>query len=198
MPKKSNTQDIAQETLVEKLTRLERENEVLKNKTQGDDIEIRIDSYIEVMSLYPGKLTLSTEPNGKGHTFAFSEFGQIKRIMYNELALIMENYRSFMQNGFFYILDDRIVRKHGLNDMYSIILNKSLIEKIIACDSKYAVKLYETASPSQRDIIDGMLIQELKNGSPDLNVISQISKIANKDLQKIAEEAKTLDATPVS
>src|SRR5258706_3975775 len=185
-----------EETLVEKLARIELENEKLRN--QEEDLEFRLDSYIEVMSLYPGKLNLSTEPSGKGKRFSFNDFGEVKRILYNDLASVMENYRSFMEKGYFYILNERIIRKHGLNDMYANILSKSMIEKILNCDSKLAVKLYQSATPAQRENIDSMLVQEMKVNELDLNIISQISKISGTDLSKLAEEAKALDAIPVT
>jgi hypothetical protein len=189
-----------EETLVDKVARLEAENAKLKIKEElgSDDEMIRLDSYVEVMSLFNGRLSLSTEPLGKGRRFSFSRFGETKRILYNDLASVMENYRRFMEEGVFYILNEKIVRKHGLNDIYEKILDKSKIEKIIACDPKTAVKFYEQAPESQREVVNGLLIKELKEGNPDLNVVNKISAIAERDLVKIAKESKELEAEPVS
>lgn len=180
------------EELAEKVAELEKENTQLRNKE--DDYGIRLDEYIEVMSLIPYRLNLSTEKLGRGRTFSFSRFGEVKRILYNDLASIFENYRTFMEEGYFYILNERVIRKHGLDDVYSKILNKEKMEKIVACDPKVAVKFYESATKAQRETIDGMLIEELKNGEPDLNIVAQISKIGGKDLIKLAEEARQLEA----
>ena len=185
-------------TLVDKLEKLERENAELKQGVVGEDEMIRLDSYIEVMSLFPGTLSLSTEPLGQGRRFKFTKFGETKRMLYNDLASVMEGYRRFMEEGVFYILNDRVVRKHGLNDIYERILTKEQIEKIIQCDPKVAVKFYEQATVSQREVVNGMLIKELKDGNPDLNVISQISKIADLDLVKIARDSKRLEEIPVA
>lgn len=184
------------EDLMKRLEELEKENELLKNNESST--AIRLDEYIEVLSLYPGKLTLSTEPLGRGRPFSFSGFGETKRILYNDLASILENYRSFLEGGLFYILDKRVIQKHGLHDTYEKILSKDMILKVIGCDPKVAVKFYKSTTDQQREIIEGMLVQELKNGNPDLNIIAQISKLANKDLIQIAEEAKQLDQVPVT
>lgn len=188
-----------EETVVEKLARLERENMELRLKADMENDEfIRLDSYIEVMSLFAGKLTLSTESLGKGRKFSFSRFGETKRILYNDLASVMENFRRFMEEGIFYILNDRVVRKHGLDDIYSKILNKEMMVKVISCDSNAAVKLYENATQSQKETIDGMIISELKVGNPDMdmNVVTKIAKLANKDFVGLAEVARNLEVVP--
>src|SRR5258706_14527652 len=183
--------------LEEKLRELEAENAQLR----GSDLNygIRLDEYIEVMSLFSGKLNLSTEKLGRARSFSFSNFGEIKRILYNELASIFENYRSFMEQGYFYILNERVIRKHGLEDIYDKILTKEMMLKVINREPKSAVKLYESAPNAQRDIIDGMIVAALRDDKPemDLNIIAKISKLADKDLIKLAEESKLLQATPV-
>lgn len=181
----------------ERLAVLEEEIARLRGVSSKDNMGIALDEYVEVMSLYPGKLNLSTEKLGKGRTFSFSSFSETKRILYNDLASIMENYYSFMERGYFYILSEKVIRKHGLNDMYDKILTKDLMLKAIACDAANAFKLYESANSSQREILDGMIVNELKIENPnmDMNIVAKISKLANKDLVKLAEEAKQMEAS---
>jgi hypothetical protein len=186
-------------TVEEKLAKLENEKAELERKLreQDENTGIPLDAYIEVMSLVPYKLNLSTEKLGQGRQFSFSKFGEIKRILYNDLASIFENYRSFMEMGFFYILNPKVIRKHGLDDVYEHILNKEMIEKVLNFDSKSAVKLYESASSSQQEVIDGMLITKIKNNDAkdiDFNIIAQITKIGGRDIAKIAQETKDLEA----
>lgn len=194
----ARSKTLKRETDAEKrLRELEAENAMLRNSP--DQLGIRLDEYIEVLSLFPGKLNLSTEKLGRGRTFSFSQIFEVKRILYNDLASIFENYRSFMEQGYFYILDKRVIRKHGLDDIYDKILTKDMILKVVSCDPKAAVKLYESAPKAQRDMMDNMLVAALRDDKPemDLNIIAKISKIADKDLIKLAEEAKLLQATPV-
>jgi len=193
-PKKQSLE----ETLVAKLAEAERENEKLRQGLVGDDEMIRLDSYIEVMSLFPGTLSLSTESLGKGKKFTFRKFGEVKRMLYNDFASVIEHYSRFLEEGYFYILNERVIRKHGLNDIYERILTKEQIEKIIQCDPKVAIKFYEQATSSQREFVNGMLVNEIKNGNPDLNIVSKISKLADVDLVKIAKDSKELEEIPVS
>lgn len=189
-------------TVEEKLAYLEQEKKELERRLeeQEQNSGIPLDAYIEVMSLVPFKLNLSTEKLGRGRQFSFSRFAEIKRILYNDLASILENYRSFMEQGYFYILNSKVIRKHGLDDLYSGILNKEMLEKILNFDTTSAIKLYESANESQREIIDGMLVKKIKDepeDSVDFNIIAQISKIGGRDLVKIAREMKELEI-PVS
>ena len=188
-------------TTAQKLAELEKENKKLKERLEGegDNAGIPLDAYIEVMSLVPFKLNLSTERLGRGRQFSFSRFGEVKRILYNDLASIFENYRSFMEQGYFYILNQKVIRKHGLNDIYEKILTKEMIDNILTFDSKSAIKLYESASEAQREVIDGMLIKIVKDkdvSDVDFNIISQVSKIGGRDILTIAQEMKELEAEP--
>ena len=186
-----------QQELIEKADLLEKENKQLRN--EPDDYGIRLDAYIEVMSLVDHKLNLSTRENGQGTRFSFTKFGEVKRILYNDLASIFENYRSFMEAGLFYIMNPRVVRKHGLDDIYEKLLTKDMILKVVNCGPN-ALKLYENATSGQQETIEGMIVAELKSGNTglDLNVIAKIGKIAGKDLIALAEEAKQLEATPIT
>ena len=144
---------------------LEKENAELRQKLQEqeENTGIPLDAYIEVMSLVPFKLNLSTQKLGKGRQFSFTRYGEIKRILYNDLASIFENYRSFMEQGYFYILNPKVIRKHGLDDMYEGILSKEDIDKILSFNLKSAVPLYRKACVIQREIIDGMLVKIVKD-----------------------------------
>ena len=192
-------------TTAEELALLKEQNKALEAEkkelgrqiiNQDENAGIALDAYIEVMSLVPFKLNLSTEKLGRGRQFSFTRFGEVKRILYNDLASIFENYRSFMEGGFFYILNPKVIRKHGLNDIYEKILTKEMIDNILTFEPDNAVKLYEGAGNAQREIIDGMLINKVKNNDPkdiDFNVISQISKIGGRDIVSIAEDMKKLE-----
>jgi len=186
---------------------LEKENaELLKKlQKQEDNTGIALDAYIEVMSLVPFKLNLSTEKRGRGRQFSFTRYGEVKRILYNDLASIFENYRTFMEQGYFYILNQKVVRKHGMDDMYEHILPKEKIDEILNFNDRTAVKFYKIAGDVQRDIIDGMLVKIVKEqlqdekttSKVDFNVISQISKIGGRDILTLANDLKQLEEESV-
>ena len=97
---------------------------------EEDDIDINPQKYITVISLCSGQLNLSTLPGGKGKVFSFQKFGESKRIMYQNLVDIIEVSPRFLNDGFYYIADKKVIRKHGLNSVYDNLLTKEMIENI--------------------------------------------------------------------
>lgn len=148
------------------------------------------DERIPVMSLCMNKLNLSVEPNGKGRNHSFSEFGQVKRIPYGDLANIINSQERFMASGLFYIMDSRVLEKHNLQELYERILSKEMLEKVFSL-SKEAVTLYQKANHSQRELVHRFLLDKMiKEELLDLNVVSEISKISGIDLLSQGRDAK--------
>jgi hypothetical protein len=73
-----------------------------------------------------------------------------------------------------------------------------MITKIVDCDPKLAVKFYEKATKAQKEFVKVMLINKIKDGTADLNVVSGISLLAGEDLAALANESKQLDKQSVS
>lgn len=162
-----------------------------------ESIKIAAEDYIKIISLTPHELNLSTGGFGRGKKFKFEKMYDIKRVLYSDLVDIMENNSKFLNEGFFLILDKRVVRKNGLDDAYSKILTKEKIEQIVN-NSKDAVDLFKSANPRQREFITDMLIAKIRdNQEVDLNMIDRISRIAGFNLQERGEESK-LYSQPVT
>ena len=151
--------------------------------------KIQQDDYISVMSLLPFPLILSTRRGGQGNVKRFDSFGEVKRVIYRELVDIMEAQKSFLQNGYFYIMDSRVIRQHGLDDMYENILSKEKIEEILSTASNSVVELYESANKRQQEIIVDMLVDKVKTNpdSVNLNVIDRISRLSDVDISRRAK-----------
>jgi hypothetical protein len=157
-----------------------------------DEIDIRPDSYVKVISLTPYMLNLTTETAGRGKVFSFPSFGVTKRILYSDLVNILEVNQSFLNDGLFYIADRRIIRKNGLNSTYEKLLTKEKIEAIVSGKSNDAVSLYKSANNNQKEFIVDMLISKLANDpdSVDLNLIDKISRASGIKIQEKAEETR--------
>lgn len=174
---------------------------ISKNESyEGNDldefnkIKINQDDYIKVVSLTPFQLNLTCEPKGAGKCFTFRGFGQTKRVLYSDLVKILENAHSFLEKAYFYIMDKRVIRRHGLDDLYEKILTKEKIEAIIEGNSNDAVSLFKSASESQQLIIVEMLIEKLVKDpdSVDLNMVDKISRASGVKIQEKAEEGREL------
>lgn len=191
------------EILRNQVAQLSKQLELMLNKQEpiihsddneaGSDITISGDDYIKVISLSPMYLTLSTQARGRGKLFNFEKFGDVKRILYRDLVDIMENHRNFLEQGMFYILNSKVIRRHGLDDTYSKILTKEKIEDILKGNLSDAVNLFKTVLPRQQEFICLMLINDIVAGKEiDLNFVDRISRIVGYDLTDRANEIKEM------
>jgi hypothetical protein len=159
-----------------------------------EDIKVGSDEYIAVISTCSSELNLSTQGNGRGKVFKFKEFGATKRILYSDLVDIMESHDNFLHDGYFYIADKRVIRKHGLNDLYDNLLDKSKIESILNGKSKNIAELFKSANPKQQNFICDLLILQINNSNNendiDLNLVDLISRISGVKIYEKAQEAK--------
>lgn len=165
-----------------------------KEPEKTDEEEIKSDDYIQVMSLMPYTLNLSTKERGQGNIKKFENFGEVKRILFRELVDICEVHRSFLEAGFFYILDKKAIHTLGLADIYDKILDKEKIEKILNTRTD-ALKLYKSANLRQQQIIIEMLIKKLFENpdSVNLNVIDKISRESGIDIREKVENIRQYD-----
>lgn len=187
------------EMLKKRLSELEQKrnesNEIEDNNIDENiDERIQQDDYISVMSLIPYNLNLSTKEKGQGNIKKFTKFGEVKRILYRDLVDIMEVNTKFMKAGYFYILDNRVIRQHGLDDVYSKILTKEKIEEILSTGSDNSIELYKIANEEQQKVIIGLLIEKIRENpdSVNLNMIDKISRLSGVDILEKAEDVKQL------
>lgn len=153
--------------------------------------KVALDELIPVMSLINYRLNLSTEKNGQGKDIYFTHFGQIDNVLYQDLLDVMRAYRSFMEHGYFVILDERVIARHGLQDVYKKILTKEKIEEILD-GSEGTVELYKSSNPDQQSVIVRMVIEKLREDpdSIDLNIVDQLSRISGTKIKDFADEAR--------
>lgn len=156
-----------------------------------DSIRINPDEYIKIMSLCPYTLNLSTEAKGRGKTFSFQQFGQVKRILYSDLVLIIENHSNFLNDGYFVILNSSVVRRHGLDEIYEHILTKENIDKILVGNQSDAVSLFKNANANQQKLIVDLFIQKILNGEQiDYNFLDRLSRIIGFNIAEKAESIR--------
>lgn len=181
----SSDDDVA--TLKRRIAELEGGKSSVTNVVQMDEL-------IPVMSLLNYPLNLSTKERGQGDTYKFTRFGEIKRIPYSRLLSILEVHKNFVDWGYFVILDERVVKVHGLQEVYEKILTKEKIESILS-GSEATVDLYQSCNEEQQKLIIGMVIDKLAadTESIDLNVIDKLSRISGiKIMEKVDDARETL------
>ena len=169
------------------------EQSIVDDEYEEEEIDINPQKYITVISLYSGQLNLSTLPGGKGKVFTFDAFGQPKKIMYQNLVDVMESYPRFMNEGFYYIADKKVQRRHGLDEVYSKLLTKKMIEDIFTenMTDEDAGAMYKSASKQQQSTIIDLIVRKLVSQTVvDMNLVSTISRISGIDIAKKVEEDK--------
>lgn len=195
-----DTIDVEKIEQTKKIAELERKlNLLLSGQTikepeiaipQSQSEPLNADTYVPIISLRFDTLNLSTREVGKG-VVAFTYFGQMKQIVYSDLIRIMENHPTFLNNGYFYIMDSRVIRKHGLDEAYSKILTKDMIDQILMGNKTTSIELYKTAGEKQREIINDALVKKLVlDEDIDLNVVDSFSKISGVNLLEKARISK--------
>lgn len=153
------------------------------------------DDYIEVVSLCPGMLTMTTEQKGRGFPYTWISFGDVSQIVYSDLQRLIKNhgsglYTDFFRKGWVYINDKDVVKKSGFNQVYKEILNLSQMKKILLCDSKECVDLFKSTNKTQQLHVCDILIDKLAKGAKlDLNIVSELGRIAGVKITDEADEA---------
>ena len=172
-----------------KIKEMESQNNMDSNE------KILLDEYISVMSLLPYTLVLSTQAMGRGITKRFEKFGEIKKILYKDLVDMMEISQNFMKSGFYYILDQRVIRAHGLDEYYDKILTKEKIEEIMQSDAKSGLELYKSANAGQQKVIVGLLIEKLVENpdAVDMNLVDSISRESDVNITERVQFTNALN-----
>ena len=109
----------------------------------------------------------------------------------NHQFIRFADYTDFLREGYYYIADSRVVRRHGLDEEYGRFLTKEMMEKIIAGDQKEVISIFGSAGDTQKKFVCDLVISKLAKGEDiDLNVVDRLSRISGIDIQGKANEAK--------
>ena len=203
MATKTKTRNSSSEQQIEELkNKLADAERKLGTSSKGETSKLSSDDDIEVMSLSIYPLTLNTKRLGNkdGYEYNFESFGEVKRIVYSHLSNIIESHKAFVEYPYFYIMDERVIKRHGLGDLYSKILRKEQIDSILECGDRSVVELFKSAPTKQKEIIVGILIRKIFDGQEvDLNIVSAISRESGVDiLERVKVSKEMLEEEPAS
>lgn len=157
----------------------------LKNPKQP-----RPDSVIRVQSLTKGELCL----NANGRTIIkFDKYGDIKPVLYSELMTIVNNNRSFAEDGSFFILDDCAIYYLGLGDFYNKILSYDKIASLESYDDETLRQILPKIPDSQKDVIALIYSGKIFNDEQvDRNKIDVIGRACGIDIIGKAREMQEI------
>ena len=191
----TNTEQLIQ-TLLKEVEALKAQIDVEESvEVHVEDDGIRSDEYIWVMSLIPWRLNLSTGRDGD-RPYNFNRLYEKKRILYSRLVDIIDNHWSFVEKGLFYILDERVIRQHGLDDVYDKILSMEKIEEVLKKDKETAYPIFSAANLRQKKNIAQIMINMLVDGEKlDQNMVLAVSADTRIDINEKAKDTIALTAS---
>jgi hypothetical protein len=164
---------------------------IVRERYLDDRMDIRPESRIKVISLCPNVLCLTAKQGQRPYTFR--KFGEVKRIRYEDLAYIIENHRSFLEDGVFMILDSEVVTMHALDEFYGKILTKENFDTILSENFSDAVKLVENANKRQQRYVAEMIAKKIIEGENiSLDFIDKVSRLTGYNIKEIADNSIAL------
>ena len=168
-------------------------NKNTQAQTELVNNNIALDELITVVSLIDYTLNLMRNANSGRAKYVFKSFGESKRILYQDILGIIEEYRHFMESGLFIIADDRVINRHGLQEITKNVLTKEKIDQILA-GSKEALSIYKSCGSEQKKIIIGMVTRKLvaDPDSIDMNVVYELTRESGIKIQENADDARLL------
>lgn len=180
---------------VEELKSKLEEKQSVETVRVEENNSIGADEYIWVMSLIPWRLNLSTGRDGD-RPYNFDRLYEKKRILYSRLVDIIDNHWSFVEKGLFYILNERVIRQHGLDDVYDKILSMEKIEMVLKEDKETAYPIFESANNRQKKNIAQLMINMLVAGEYlDQNMVLAVSADTHIDINEKAKDTIALTAS---
>lgn len=181
------------EALMNRLNDLEgkvKSQAVTQSVPSGND---RFYNYLEtevpVVSMCQGELNLATQGKGQGNIYTFTDFGQIIDIPFGDLKDIVQHNQRFANEGYFYIVDEEVVRKLRKTSEYNKMLPPEVIENIFKNDANKIIDLYNMAPRGQKETIVEMIKNKRLQGiDVDANVLVKLGELTGINFVGIEAE----------
>lgn len=163
---------------------------VTQSVPSGND---RFYNYLEVevpvVSMCQGELNLATQGRGQGNIYTFTDFGQIMDIPFGDLKDIVQHNQRFANEGYFYIVDEEVVKKLRKTSEYNKMLPPDVIENIFKNDANKIIDLYNMAPRGQKETIVEMIKNKRLQGiDVDANVLVKLGELTGIDFVGIEAE----------
>ena len=193
--KRTTTRQVPKNKEIEELQRQIKELQKQANNSEPRQRRdsVKQDDYIEVVSLCPNMLTMTTEAKGMGFPYTWNKIGDISQIVYSDLQLLIKNhgsglYTDFFREGYVYINDKDVVKKSGFNEIYEKLLTFEQMTEVVKCDSEKCAEMLASANKTQQLHVARMVIEKLIDGEKlDLNIIDRFARISGVNIVGEAE-----------
>lgn len=148
-----------------------------------------LETEVPVVSMCQGELNLATQGKGQGNIYTFTDFGQIIDIPFGDLKDIVQHNQRFANEGYFYIVDEEVVRKLRKTSEYNKMLPPEVIENIFKNDANKIIDLYNMAPRGQKETIIEMIKNKRLQGiDVDANVLVKLGELTGINFVGIEAE----------
>lgn len=148
-----------------------------------------LETEVPVVSMCQGELNLATQGKGQGNIYTFTDFGQIIDIPFGDLKDIVQHNQRFANEGYFYIVDEEVVRKLRKTSEYNKMLPPEVIENIFKNDTNKIIDLYNMAPRGQKEAIIEMIKNKRVQGiDVDANVLVKLGELTGINFVGIEAE----------
>ena len=159
-------------------------------------VEVHPNTRIKVVSLFDGVLILVAGSYGNGKPYRFEKFGEMKNIVYSDLAEILHYQFGFAEKGLLYICNDNVVSNHGLTDAYQKLLSKEIIDNLLDYNRQDMDELFKNSTEMQKEQVASILARKIANEEDiDLNKVNALSKLYGKNIVDMAEDYKQVQVS---
>lgn len=187
--------EVSQEDIIAQLmAKIEELQNKIDNQPQSNYIRTEENfggKKIKVISLVQGILNLSTEPDGQGRVYTFNKYSDSRMIRFDDLNDIISNYPVATEEGYFYITNKDVVKYFDLEEEYSKIYTKEMIDGIIKLQTDSDVDFLLGMNKDLRESTIMAIAERINSGERmDYNNLRRIKDEINVDIEDIANKLK--------
>ena len=119
----------------------------------------------------------------------FLKFGDTKNIIYSDLIEILLHYQKLAEKGAFYIFDEEVIKRHGLESAYENILDYKAIDAFLDNSAEDIKEIFSNISNIQKETIVRSVIDKIVAGEDvSSNKVASISGVYGSDIFTMAKE----------
>ena len=137
---------------------------------------------VKVTSLIGNTYFLSTQPNGRGATFRFNNYGDSLNIKFTEMQSILQIYGRQFEEGYAILGSKKDYEDLGIGYVYDMVLTKDAFDKLLQLKSEDDVDIILGFSDEMLDNVLRIIAERINNGANyDMNIINKLQKETDLD-----------------
>lgn len=149
--------------------------------------EIHPNKKTSISSLTYGALHIKNTTNSDGMSFA--DYGDVKKITYQQLNGFFNEHRAIFTNGYIYIHDYDMVKALNLESVYDNLFDKNVVDSIFKGDYNGKLELLASGSETQKHSFAHLMAKKVfENDFGDFNIVKKCSDITGIDIDALVKE----------